>query len=72
MNLLQSIHELPRLEKIKVMEYLWEELSVEDKKIESPEWHQKVLSDTENRVSDGKEKVINWSEAKQRLRKEFK
>jgi hypothetical protein len=65
MDLLQNIHELPRIEKIKVMEFLWEELTLEEE-LDSPDWHKKALSETEKRM------VIDWSEAKQLLRKEFK
>ena len=72
MNLLQSIHELPKLEKIKVMEFLWEELTNEERKYSSPNWHKDALSETEKRMQEGKEKVIDWNEAKQLLRNEFK
>ena len=71
MDLLQNIHDLPRVEKIKVMEFLWEELTLEEKELDSPGWHKKALSETEKRMMEGKEKVIDWSEAKQLLRKEF-
>ena len=37
MDLLQSIHSLPRLEKVKVMEFLWEELTLEEKEFDSPD-----------------------------------
>ncbi len=72
MDLLQNIHDLPRIEKIKVMEFLWEELTFEEKELDSPDWHKKALSETEKRMAEGKEKIIDWSEAKQLLRKEFK
>ncbi len=71
MNLLKNIHDLPRIEKIKVMEFLWEELKSEEQEFASPEWHEKSLLETEKRMAEGIEKVINWSEAKQLLRKEF-
>lgn len=72
MDLLQSIHDLPKIEKIKVMEFLWEELTLEEKEFDSPDWHKKALKDTEKRMDEGKEKVIDWSETKQLLRNEFK
>lgn len=72
MNLLQSIHELPNIEKLKVMEFLWEELSTENKSYASPDWHKDVLADTEKRMTEGKEILIDWNEAKEMLRNEFK
>ncbi|OQY12769.1 MAG: acyl-protein synthetase [Desulfobacteraceae bacterium 4572_19] len=72
MNLLQSIHELPKMEKIKVMEFLWEDLTLEEKKYKSPNWHKDALAETEKRMAVGKEKIIDWSDAKQFLRNEFK
>ncbi len=72
MNLLESIHVLPKTEKIKVMEFLWAELTFEEKKYYSPDWHKDALSETENRMAEGKEKIIDWNEAKQLLRNDFK
>ncbi len=34
---------LSRLQKIALMERLWEELSAEDSPLEPPDWHQEVL-----------------------------
>ena len=72
MNLLESIHELPKTEKIKVMEFLWEELTCKEGQYSSPKWHENALKETENRVAEGKERFIDWNEAKQLLRTEFK
>lgn len=72
MDLLQSIHKLPKIEKIKVMEFLWEELTIDDKEYTSPEWHKDELKETEKRMAEGREKIIDWSDAKRLLRQEFK
>lgn len=71
MNLLQNIQELPKIEKLMIMEFLWKDLFEENDEFESPEWHKKSLSETEKRVEDGREEVIDWTEAKRRLRKSF-
>lgn len=71
MNLMQTIHQLPRSEKLQIMEYLWKELSEEDVKFESPDWHKKALAETEERMIHEKEEVLDWNEAKSRLRKNF-
>ncbi len=72
MNLLESIHELPKIEKIKIMEFLWAELASAEEKYSSPKWHKDALSETERRMAEGTEKVIDWNQAKQLLRNDFK
>jgi len=72
MTLLESIHALPKIEKMKVMEFLWEEITLDDSSYISPGWHENVLIETEKRVEEGDVKLIDWSEAKQELRNEFK
>ncbi|MBN2396732.1 MAG: addiction module protein, partial [Candidatus Atribacteria bacterium] len=39
MSLLQNIQELPKNEKLVIMEYLWKDLFEENDEFESPEWH---------------------------------
>ncbi len=66
-----NIKHLSREEKLKVMEDIWEDLSKDDKELESPNWHQKVLKETERRLSSGQEKIVDWKDAKKELRKRF-
>ena len=66
-----NIKDLSREEKLKVMEDIWEDLSRDEKEVESPNWHQEALKETENRVSSGQEKIVDWKIAKEELRKRF-
>ncbi len=59
---------LPQLEKLRLMEALWTDLSDKSDSIESPRWHEAALKETESRLSDGRETVVDWSEAKRILR----
>jgi len=68
MNLLQSLQELPKTEKIKVMEFLWNDLKSD---FDSPAWHETTLKETEHRMALGEEKAIDWKDAKKMLRQEF-
>ena len=45
------------------------DLSKDEDAIESPAWHQDELRKTENRLRAGEERVLDWGEAKNRLRK---
>ncbi len=62
---------LSREEKLKVMEAIWEDLSEEVEQVESPDWHGESLEETESRLRAGQETVVDWPEAKKKLRKRF-
>ena len=63
-----ALRQLSRNEKLKLMEALWEDLSRPDGEFESPAWHAKELAETEQRLAEGKEEVMDWEKAKERLR----
>jgi len=58
-------------EKLQVMEAIWEDLSVEKKRIQSPVWHQEALQESEQRRKAGQETIFDWKNAKMELRKRF-
>jgi hypothetical protein len=68
----ESLRQMPRSEKLKLMETLWEELSRPDDEFESPAWHGEELAATERRLAEGKEQVLEWDAAKQALRSRFR
>jgi hypothetical protein len=69
---IENLRQLPRSEKLKLMETLWEELSRPDDEFESPAWHAKELAATELRLAEGKEKLLDWEAAKVSLRSKGK
>jgi myosin-crossreactive antigen len=64
---IESLRQLPRSEKLKLMETLWEELSRPDDEFESPAWHANELAVTERRLAEGKEQALDWDAAKASL-----
>jgi hypothetical protein len=68
---IEAVRQLSRSEKLRLMETLWEELSRPDSEYESPAWHAKELAETERRVAEGKEQVMEWEAAKKKLRSQF-
>ena len=58
--------ELPRSEKLKLMEVLWEALSQPDDAFTSPAWHENELAETERRLAAGREQVLDWETVKKR------
>jgi hypothetical protein len=66
-----EIKQLPRVEQLKLMEILWQELSADQSSLEMPSWHAEELQDTLTRFNEGKEESIDWQAAKRQLRVMF-
>jgi hypothetical protein len=64
-----EIQQMPRQEKLKLMEALWADLSRDEAELESPAWHADTLRETAERVARGEEKHLSWEQAKTELRK---
>ncbi len=63
-----ELEQMPREEKVRLMEALWADLSRNDEAFEAPAWHGDVLRETAERLAAGSEQVLDWAEAKDRLR----
>lgn len=68
---LTEIRHLSREEKLRVMEAIGEDLSREDEHIKSPDWHRQALQETDQRLRSGQEEIIDWDDAKKKLRERF-
>jgi hypothetical protein len=69
MNVQEQALQLPRMEKLRLMEALWTNLSVSEDEFGSPGWHEDALKQTEARVASGEELEVDWDEAKRHLRR---
>jgi hypothetical protein len=58
------LNEMSLEEKLQAMEALWEDLSREPDRIESPSWHEDVLKETERRVESGEATFSDWEKAR--------
>ncbi len=67
----EELTKMSHEEKLQTMEALWEELSQEEERVESPTWHEEVLKETETRVAEGREQIAEWTDAKHELRRKF-
>jgi hypothetical protein len=67
----ETIQRMPRCEKLKLTESLWEDLSRADTEFDSPAWHERALAETERRLAAGQEQVLDWEAAKKSLRNQF-
>jgi len=66
-----ELRQLPRREKLQIVEALWSDLADEDSRFQSPTWHGEELRKTEEDFKLGKVQAMDWEEAKRKLRKEF-
>ncbi|HSV99419.1 MAG TPA: addiction module protein [Sedimentisphaerales bacterium] len=66
-----EIAHLSREEKLRVMEAIWEDLSRDAEQVDSPDWHREALEETGHRLGAGRESLVDWQDAKKKLRKRF-
>lgn len=66
-----ELRKLPADEKLKIIEVLWSDIAADEGSFESPAWHEAELRKTEAAFAAGRVEVMDWEEAKQRLRKQF-
>jgi len=66
-----ELRQLPRREKLQIVESLWSDLAAEEALFQSPSWHGEELRKTEEDLQLGKVRAVDWEEAKRKLRKQF-
>lgn len=69
-----EIKKMSRKEKLRVMELLWDSLDWDDSKqeIESPAWHDKIVSERLAHIERGEGKFLTIAQVKQRLARKRK
>ena len=68
MSVVLPLDKMSVAEKIGTMESLWDDLLRDEAAIESPSWHGDILSRRDEAVRAGSERLLDWSEAKKRIR----
>ena len=68
---LAELRQLPRREKLQIVEALWTDLAADDSLVQSPSWHGDELRKTEEDLKLGKVRAVSWDSAKRKLRKQF-
>jgi putative addiction module component (TIGR02574 family) len=64
-----SLSKLSFAEKLNLMEAIWEDLSRNEKHLESPDWHKEVLQDREKALKTGNAKLSDWEKAKRKIKR---
>lgn len=66
-----ELHKLPPIEKLKIIETLWNDLASDENHLQSPAWHETELRETERAFRSGHDEPLDWQAAKGELRREF-
>lgn len=67
-----QIEKMSVADKIKTMELIWDDLCRTSELISSPDWHQSVLREREEKVAQGSGQFTDWSAAKEKIRTSVK
>jgi hypothetical protein len=66
MNL--NLEEMTTEEKLRAMEMLWDDICRIAPDFSSPSWHEDILKEREQRIRHGKDKFVDWDQAKKDIR----
>jgi hypothetical protein len=69
MGIALSVEKMSMEEKFQTMETIWDDLCKKADSISSPPWHEKVLNDRENGISNGEDVFIDLNTAKKTIEK---
>lgn len=70
-TMLIATENLSRIEKLRMIEQLWDELSRDAVDVESPAWHADALHEAEVAVANKETGFSSWEQAKAHLRKSW-
>ena len=62
-----NISQMSTEEKMRSMELLWDDLCSKNPDFNSPDWHRDLLKSREKRIREGKEKFLDWEQAKKEI-----
>ena len=63
-----NVNEMTTEEKLKAMEELWDDICRSVPDLSSPNWHGNILKKREEVLKEGKDRFINWEQAKRDIR----
>ena len=71
MSVSLPLDEMTVLEKLQLMEMIWDDLSRNAEAMEAPAWHGELLAAREAAIVHGKETFEDWDVAKERLEQDL-
>ena len=68
MDVQLPLDSMTTLDKLRVLERIWDDLQRRPEEVPSPSWHGDVLENREDRIKEGSSQFLDWTEAKARIR----
>ncbi len=65
---MQSLNQLTRVEKLRMMNELWDDLTHDAESFQSPAWHEQALKNAHQLHATGQAEMIDWDVAKEIIR----
>ncbi len=59
-----ELNKMTNKDKLMAMELLWDDLCHNLPNISSPTWHEDILKEREQNLKEGKDKFVDWEQAK--------
>ncbi len=59
-------------EKFMAIETIWDDINHSENNFHSPAWHEQVLKERDARIVSGKDELLDWNFAKEKLRETSK
>jgi len=72
MDILLPLDKMTSLDKIAVMEKIWDDLCRDPESFPSQKWHKEVLEARENEINEGRAKFTAFDRAKEKIRDHIK
>jgi hypothetical protein len=66
-----ELHNLPAIEKLKIIEALWSDLAGDEDSLPNLPWHEAELKKTQEKFMAGSIEMLDWQHAKKVLRSQF-
>ena len=66
-----ELHNLPAVEKLKIIEALWSDLVGDESSLPNLAWHETKLKETEQKFLADNIEVLDWQQVKNELRSQF-
>ncbi len=63
-----EISQMSIVERLQAMEAIWDSLIHDSFKVESPQWHEEILSDRRRKIESGKAEFVSIEELKSKHR----
>ena len=62
-----NIKKMSTEEKMQAMELLWDDFCSKQPDFKSPDWHETILNEREKGIKEGKDKFVDWEQAKKEI-----